>query len=76
LSGLFTSGFWPEVCTHFSSIPCMLHVMPLSSSLIWSSYNVQWSIQLQNDFNKKHIRKPVQCVSLLLYVTLNFLAMN
>jgi hypothetical protein len=28
-SGFFFSGFQPKPCTHSSSIPCMLHALPI-----------------------------------------------
>jgi len=34
LSGLFLQVFWPKFCTHFSFLPCMLHALHISSSLI------------------------------------------
>jgi hypothetical protein len=33
---LLNGNFRPKYCTHFSFLPCMLHVIPISSSLIWS----------------------------------------
>jgi hypothetical protein len=35
LSGLFPSGFPSKTYMHFSFVPCVLHAVPVSSSLIW-----------------------------------------
>jgi hypothetical protein len=28
--------FQPKYCKHFSSLPCVLHALPISSSFTWS----------------------------------------
>jgi hypothetical protein len=37
-SGLFISCFLPQLCIHFLSLACVLHVLLISQSFIWSSW--------------------------------------
>jgi hypothetical protein len=46
LSGLFPSEF----CIHFSSSPCMLHALPISSSLIYDPNNIWRRVQIMELF--------------------------
>jgi hypothetical protein len=50
---------WPQFCTHFSSILCVLHVLPISSS--WSDHP-----------NKIWWNKCLYLVNLTLFITFNF----
>jgi hypothetical protein len=49
-SGLFSSCFPTRICIHFSSLLCMLHVPPVSSSLIYHPNNICWTVQTLKHF--------------------------
>jgi len=71
--------FQLKYCMHFSSVPCVLHVPPTSSSLIWylNPNNIWWSVQVMENSSLFSLMHPSTVSSFLnLKIILNTLFSN